>query len=314
MQQVLIGSNLVWALNLRGHSDIVLVDRLDKTDKFRNLNHLFFRDIITPEAFLANPGSYSDADVVFHQGAISATTEYDGARVMQHNYEYSRELYNWCKRDGRRFIYASTAATYGDGNHGFTPGRESEAPLNVYGFSKLVFDRFLEQQSFNAQVAGLRYFNVYGPGEGHKERMASVPWHLMRQAENEKKMHLFEGSEEFYRDFVYIDDVIKVNLFLLDHPEISGLFNVGTGQARSFYDLGSILNGLMPEALLELIPFPDDLKGRYQKYTCADLSSLYAGGYENSWTALEDGLKDYHHHFVNYGGYRPAPVVSNMGI
>lgn len=302
-----IGSNLVWALNARGYKDILLVDELDSTSKFRNLNHLYYRDLITPCEFLETLDQHNDADVVFHQGANAETTEHDGAKMMRQNYIYSKRLLAWCQRDNRRLIYASTAATYGDGDHGFTLGRKCEDPLNVYGFSKLAFDRFVEQQALSSQVVGMRYFNVYGPMEGHKGRMASVPWHLMNQAKNEGSMRLFEGSDKFLRDFIHVDDVIKVNLFFLDNPQVSGLFNVGTGNARSFADMGKILNALIPSAMLETIPFPEDLQGRYQEYTCADLSSLYDAGYKGDWVSMEDGLADYYHHFVTHAGYRPAP-------
>ena len=305
-----IGSNLVWALNARGYKDILLVDELDSSSKFRNLNHLYYTDILTPEDFLVNIEQYNHAEVVFHQGANADTTDHNGARMMRQNYEYSKKLFEWCQRDNRRFIYASTAATYGNGDNGFSPERQNEEPLNVYGFSKLAFDRFVEHQSCHAQVAGMRYFNVYGPMEAHKGRMASVPWHLMNQAKSEGTMRLFDGSEKFRRDFIHVDDIIRVNLFLMDNANVSGLFNVGTGNARSFEDMGNILSALMPSSSLETIPFPEDLKGRYQEYTCADLSSLYEAGYKSDWITLEGGLADYYHHFVHHLGYRPAPLES----
>ncbi len=304
-----IGSNLVWTLNARGYKNIVIVDELDSSNKFRNLNHLFFEDLLTPEQFIQNLDDYKNAEVVFHQGANATTTEYDGAKMMRQNFEYSKALFTWCQQRQRRFIYASTAATYGDGDNGFVPGRHCEDPLNVYGFSKLIFDRYVEQKEKTSQVAGMRYFNVYGPMEGHKGRMASVPWHLMKQAKHEGKMRLFEGSEHFLRDFVHVDDVVKVNIFLMDNPDISGLFNVGTGCVRSFTDMGNILNQLIPSAQLKIIPFPEDLNGRYQKYTCADLTMLEKTGFKNKWITLEQGLTDYHHHFEKYQGYRPAPKL-----
>ncbi|MCY4330630.1 MAG: ADP-glyceromanno-heptose 6-epimerase [Endozoicomonadaceae bacterium] len=301
-----IGSNLVWALNRQGLTDIVLVDQMDSTDKFKNLHHLHFRNLITPDDFLISLDSYNSATIVFHQGAITDTTLSDGARMMQQNYDYSKQLLSWCQRDHRRFIYASSAAVYGDGNNGFAIERQSENPLNIYGFSKLMFDRYMEQQLSHAQIVGLRYFNVYGPQEKHKGRMASVPWHLMNQARNSSTMRLFEGSEHFKRDFVHVDDVIKVNLFFMDNPHLSGLFNIGTGEARTFADIGEILLKLMPFSSLQTIPFPKDLKGRYQKSTCADLSLLYAAGYHEPWISPEDGIADYHHYFINLGGYRPV--------
>jgi len=302
-----IGSNLVWELNRQGYRDIVLVDEFDSSNKFRNLNRLYYQEIMTPEQFLNNLDDYGDAEVVFHQGANADTTEHDGAKMMRQNYDYSKVLYKWSQRIGCRFIYASTAATYGDGVNGFTPERANEDPLNIYGFSKLAFDRYVEQQTPNAQVVGMRYFNVYGPMEGHKGRMASVPWHLMNQAKKEGRMRIFEGSSQFLRDFIHVDDVIKVNLFFFNNPHVSGLFNVGTGKTRSFEEMGNILTSLIPSANLETIPFPEDLKGRYQEYTCAELTSLIQAGFENNWISLEEGLADYYQHFVSYAGYRPSP-------
>ena len=299
-----IGSNLVWALNKQGIKDILLVDELDSSTKFKNLIPLYFRDLITPEDFAANIDTYKTADVIFHQGANADTTEHDGAKMMQQNYSYSKLLANWCLNNNVRLIYASSAATYGNDTEDFLPDRKNEHPLNVYGYSKLIFDRFVEQQQFNSQIVGLRYFNVYGPNECHKERMASVPWHLMNQAKNNGLMKLFEGSENFLRDFVYIDDVIKANLFFMDNSHLSGTFNIGTSKPRSFLDLGQILQNKMVNVKLQTIKFPDDLKGRYQQYTCANIKDLLNVGFSHKWTSLEDGLADYYNYFRKFQGYR----------
>ena len=311
-----IGANIVKALNDRGERDIVAVDNLSRADKVRNLADLDIADFLDKDEFIGmvRGGLEGRFDAVLHQGACSDTMETDGRYMMANNYEYSKSLLDWCQEAAIPFIYASSASVYGGGRV-FTEAREHEAPLNVYGYSKFLFDQVVRRRlgTRASQVAGFRYFNVYGPREAHKGRMASVAFHFFNQYLAEGRVRLFEGTDgygpgEQVRDFVSVEDVIRVNLFFLDHPEISGIFNVGTGRAESFNSvaratINAIRRGRGEKALsleelrgqgaIEYIAFPQQLVGKYQSYTQADMGALRRAGYDAPFLGVEEGVGRY---------------------
>ena len=315
-----IGSNLVKGLNARGIDDIIAVDDLTQGDKFRNLADLKIADYVDAADFYSQfaQGGFGKVDAVFHEGACSDTMELDGKYMMDNNYRLSCDLFLACRTRNTRLLYASSAATYG-GSDNFSESPEHEKPLNVYGYSKLLFDqrmrRELGAQFENAQtqVAGFRYFNVYGPREQHKGRMASVAFHQFNQFQTEGKVKLF-GNYGGYaaggqmRDFVFIDDVVAVNLWFFDHPEKSGIFNLGTGRAQPFNDVAlAVVNTLrkaqnadplsLEEAvrggMINYINFPEALIGKYQSYTQADLSALRAAGCQHGFADVQTGVAAY---------------------
>ncbi len=298
-----IGSNIVKGLNARGYTDILIVDDLTDGHKFKNIADLDFLDYIDKDDFLNHIVEDIEfpefIDAVFHQGACSMTTEWNGKFMMHNNYDYSKELLHYCLERRIQFIYASSAATYGN-NTNFAELPENEQPINVYGYSKLLFDRhvrrlFLEVQS---QIVGLRYFNVYGPREQHKGSMASVAFHLNEQVQNSGKVKLFSGCDgyadgEQQRDFIYVSDVVDVNLWFLDNPEISGIFNCGTGQSEPFNNVANAVLEWHQQGKLEYIPFPEKLKGHYQSFTQADLDNLRNAGYQAKFKTVAQGTKEY---------------------
>jgi ADP-L-glycero-D-manno-heptose 6-epimerase len=312
-----IGSNLVKALNERGEKNIVAVDNLARADKFKNLVDCEIADYLDKKDFLhkLQQGFFDGlVTAILHQGACSDTMEADGRYMMDNNYQYSLELLNYCQNEEIPFLYASSASVYGGGGV-FKEAREFESPLNVYAYSKFLFDQIVRRRwhKRSAQIIGLRYFNVYGPREAHKGRMASVAYHFFNQYRAEGKVKLFEGCDGYanggqLRDFVSVDDVVKVNLHFLDHPELSGIFNLGTGQAQSFNDVAvATINTLraaagQPDMTLEemvsagaiqYIPFPDALKGKYQSYTQADIGALRGSGYAEPFLTVEQGTARY---------------------
>ncbi len=312
-----IGSNLVKALNERGVTDIIAVDDMRQGDKFVNLSDCDIADYLDKDEFLEKieEGSFDGGvNAILHQGACSDTTESDGRLMMRSNYEYSRELLDYCIRDEVHLVYASTAALYGAGRE-FREARECESPINVYGYSKFLFDQLVRRrfEERTAQIAGLRYFNVYGEREQHKGRMASVVYHFFNQYRGAGHVRLFSGSGgygdgEQRRDFVSVEDCVNVNLFFLDHPGKSGLFNVGTGAAQSFNDVAVAtvntsrkargeapltLAAMRERGVIQYIAFPEDLKGRYQSYTQADISALRSSGYETPFLTVEQGVPRY---------------------
>jgi ADP-L-glycero-D-manno-heptose 6-epimerase len=305
-----IGSNLVRGLNRRGIDDILVVDDLQVGEKHRNLNALRFRDLVDYRDFEEHLADWRTQrlEAVFHQGACSDTTERDGRFMLRVNTEYSKKLLDFSL--GRcPFLYASSASVYGDGSRGFREEEECEEPLNVYAFSKFLFDRHVRVLGPRArtQVVGLRYFNVYGPQENHKGRMASVIHRFHRQVEAGGDLELFEGSEDFRRDFVFVQDAVEMNLFFLDHPEIGGIFNCGTGSAESFRTLAELVASHYPRARVREIPFPADLSGKYQGFTCADLGRLRRAGYEREFTPLADGVAAYVARLKEDDGYYRLP-------
>lgn len=310
-----IGSNLVAALNARGEHNIIAVDNLTRAEKFRNLADLTIADYLDKDEFLPllKAGAFGHVRAVFHEGACSDTMETDGRYMMRNNYRYSVDVLDACAGHGVPLLYASSAATYGAGPR-FIEEPGAEKPLNVYGYSKLLFDQFVRRRlaTSKVQIVGLRYFNVYGPREGHKGRMASVAFHHFNQYAKDRKVKLFgawdgwqAGAQQ--RDFVSVEDVVKVNLFFLDH-NISGIFNLGTGRAQTFNDVATAAvnacrarGTLEPVSLaqmvnsgeVEYVPFPDALKGKYQSFTQADLHQLRAAGYRESFLTVEEGVARY---------------------
>jgi len=301
-----IGSNIIKGLNAEGRSDILVVDDLSDGKKFLNFSNYKIYDYQDYEDFLAQikEGRPFDQPIeaIFHEGACSATTEWNGRYMMRNNYEYSKELLHYCVSKKIPFIYASSAAVYG-AREVFDDKSREQKPLNVYGYSKWQFDQYMLDlmPSIESKVVGLRYFNVYGPYEQHKGSMASVAFHLTNQLRAQNKVKLFEGSGAYapgdqLRDFVYIDDVVKVNLWFLNNPDApSGIYNVGTGQARSFNDIAHSLIHLHGNGEIEYIAFPAGLKAAYQSFTEADISSLRKAGYDEKFTSLEEGLRHYYH-------------------
>jgi ADP-L-glycero-D-manno-heptose 6-epimerase len=303
-----IGSNLVKTLNAMGRRDIWVVDDLSDGHKFVNLSDLDIADYIDFEDFItmieADQGRHLPAiDVIFHQGACADTTEWDGHYMMRTNYDYSKQLLQFALRENIPFIYASSASVYG-ANSVFREAREYEKPLNVYAYSKWLFDQYVRHllPTLSSKVIGLRYFNVYGPRETHKGKMASVAYHLMQQLCEHDQVKLFKGSDgyadgEQRRDFVYVDDVVNVNLWAWQEAKQSGVFNVGSGQSRSFNDVARALIKAHGHGRIEYIDMPEHLAKAYQSFTQADLSALRSAGYQAEFTSLETGLLSYYQSF-----------------
>jgi ADP-L-glycero-D-manno-heptose 6-epimerase len=314
----MIGSNLVHGLNAIGIDDVIAVDDLTDGAKYRNLLGAKLSDYFDKRDFYPRfaAAQFGRVDAVLHQGACSDTMEHDGRFMLEQNYRCSKDLLDACQAQGVRLLYASSAATYG-GSASFREEPQFEQPLNVYGYSKLLFDNVVRRMlaSATAQVAGFRYFNVYGPREQHKGRMASVAFHQFHQFREGGKVKLF-GEYGGYaagmqsRDFVFVDDVVAVNLWFLQHPEASGIFNLGTGRAQPFNDVAlacvnasRALRGetalplptLVEHGLVEYVPFPDALVGKYQCFTQADLARLRAVGCDHAFTDVAEGVKRYVH-------------------
>ncbi len=311
-----IGSNIVRALNARGYSDIIAVDNLTQADKFRNLVELQLTDYVDKTAFYEAfaRGRYGHVDAVFHEGACSDTMQHDGRYMMDNNFAASRTLLDACLAQGTRLLYASSAAVYGASTR-FREAPDCERPLNVYGYSKLLFDQVVRRQLPHArsQIAGFRYFNVYGPGEAHKARMASVALHHYQQFRKQGWVELFGAyggyaAGEQRRDFIHVDDLVAVKLWFFDHPYSSGVFNLGSGRAQAFNDVArSVINTLrsagghgplplqqlVDERLLRYVDFPAALAGKYQCHTEAELDALRAAGCDHVFKDVERGVAAY---------------------
>ncbi|WP_374497942.1 ADP-glyceromanno-heptose 6-epimerase [Vogesella indigofera] len=313
-----IGSNIVKALNARGETDIIAVDNLTRGDKFVNLVDCEISDYLDKQDFISLIGSGDfDGEIraILHQGACSDTMNHDGKYMMENNYQYTLELFEFCQAEEIPFLYASSAATYGKGSV-FKEERQHEGPLNVYGYSKFLFDQVLRRrmkEGLTAQVAGFRYFNVYGPQEQHKGRMASVAFHNFNQYRESGKVKLFGGYDGWdngsqSRDFVSVEDVVNVNLFFLDNPDKNGIFNLGSGRAQPFNDVAVAtvnacrrhegkpaltLAELVQQGILEYIEFPEALKGKYQSFTQADIGKLREAGYDAPMLTVEQGVDRY---------------------
>ena len=313
-----IGCNIVKALNQRGITDIIAVDNLTSGDKFRNLVDCEIAHYLDKHDFLnlLLEGEYEgEISAILHQGACSDTMNHDGKYMMDNNYQYTLALFDYCQHEEIQFLFASSAATYGKGTI-FKEERQYEGPLNVYGYSKFLFDQVLRQrmqEGLSAQAVGFRYFNVYGPQEQHKGRMASVAFHNFNQYREHGKVKLF-GSNDGWgngmqsRDFVSVEDVVKVNLYFLDNPGKSGIFNLGSGRAQPFNDVAvSTVNAcrrhegkpalsldeLVAQGIIEYIDFPDALKGKYQSFTQADIGKLRDAGYTAPMLTVEQGVDRY---------------------
>jgi ADP-L-glycero-D-manno-heptose 6-epimerase len=297
-----IGSNIVKALNNKGIKDILVVDDLTDGRKFKNLIDCDIADYLDQEVFLGmiiEDNLDQPIEAIFHLGACSTTTEWDGRYMMYNNYEYSKILLHYCLLKQIPFLYASSAATYGAGKT-FKEERQYEKPLNVYGYSKFLFDEYVRRilPKAKSQIVGLRYFNVYGPREFHKESMASVAYHFNEQIKRNSVAKLFQGCDgyadgEQLRDFIYVGDAVAVNLWFLDHPDKSGIFNLGTGRAQTFNDVAHAVINWHGKGKIEYIPFPPELKATYQSYTQADLAKLRAIGCEIKFKSVEEGVKEY---------------------
>jgi ADP-L-glycero-D-manno-heptose 6-epimerase len=295
-----IGANLIKALNDRGEADILVVDDLTDGRKFGNLVDCTFADYLDREDFrdrIREGEDFGPVEAIFHQGACTDTVEQDGRYMLDTNYETSKEILAWCQARNVPLVYASSAAVYGAAND-FREGGNGERPLNVYGWSKLLFDQWLRRRwsGLTAPVVGLRYFNVYGPREAHKGRMASVVHHFSRQIWESGKVRLFAGSHgyadgEHRRDFVFVDDVVKANLWAANGAGRSGIYNIGTGASRSFNDVARAVIDWYGRGTIEYFPMPDDLGPAYQAFTEASLDQLRAAGYANAFASIEDGVR-----------------------
>jgi ADP-L-glycero-D-manno-heptose 6-epimerase len=298
-----IGSNLVRALNAQGRADMLVVDDLRSGSKFANLRHCRIGGYLDKDEFRVlirrRDPALRGVEAVLHQGACTDTMERDEGFLLDNNFRYSTDLLDWCTAQRVPFVYASSAAVYGTGTR-FTEDPACEHPVNPYGRSKLAFDQYVRaaRAGFTAPVVGLRYFNVYGPGESHKERMASIVFHLNRQALRDGTLRLFRGSGGFsdggqQRDFVHVDDVVAVNLWCLQRGRASGIYNVGTGVARSFNDVAAEVIRWHGRGRIEYIDFPAGLADGYQSYTRCDQTALRGLGYAAEFACLEDGVRRY---------------------
>ncbi len=296
-----IGSNIVEQLNKRGINDILVVDNLENGKKFLNISDLEISDYRDKRDFIGDikeRRELGNVECVFHMGACSSTTEWDGRFMMDNNYEYTKHLFHYCAEKQIPFLYASSAAVYG-GSSVFKEKKEFEAPLNVYGYSKLLFDNYIRKLDLKSQVVGFRFFNVYGPREQHKGTMSSVAFHHHNQLiDGSPTVKLF-GSYDGYsageqkRDFIYVKDAVDVLLWFMDHPDKSGIFNLGTGRAQSFNDVGNAVIRYHQTGTIEYIDFPDHLKNAYQSFTEADISALREAGYTEPFKDVDAGVSDY---------------------
>lgn len=306
----LIGSAIVWQLNRLGYHRILIADRMDRTEKWRNLVPLRFEDYIDAGDLLDriqfSPDLLSDTDAVFHLGACSATTETDSDFLMRNNFEYTKVLAEWAVSSGVRFVYASSAATYGKREDDFREDLPLDGlrPLNMYGYSKHLFDQYAEQSGLLQHIVGLKYFNVFGPNEDHKGEMRSVVHKAFHQIRDAGKLELFQSHRPDFehgcqqRDFLYVKDAVKMTVHLAERKEANGLFNLGSGVAHTWLDLGNaIFSALGLESNISFIPMPEHLRGKYQYRTCATINKLRATGYTDALTPLADAVRDY---VVNY--------------
>jgi ADP-L-glycero-D-manno-heptose 6-epimerase len=302
-----IGSAIVWALNKKGAKDIIIVDENDLPDeKKKNLEALTFKDYIEKNEFLKKiqEDSFGDSiQAIVHLGACSDTTQTDEAYLMSNNYEYTKTLCEYSMKRNIRFVYASSAATYGGGSGGYSDSEQlidSLKPLNLYGESKQVFDKWAQDNNLLGKIVGLKYFNVFGPNEYHKKDMRSVVLKGFDQIKDTDKIQLFKSYKDEYkdgeqkRDFLYVKDAVKMTLFFLDNPGTNGIFNIGSGVARTWNELANaIFLALDKQPSIEYIDMPENLKAKYQYFTQADITKLRSAGYNEPITSLKDAAKDY---------------------
>lgn len=313
-----IGSNIVKGLNQRGRNDILVVGDLSDGKKFQNLVDCDIADYMDKDDFLnriTTGKRLGKIDAVFHQGACSSTTEWDGRFMLQNNYDYSKAVLHYCMKRKIPFLYASSAAVYGGGQV-FREDPSYEAPLNVYGYSKLLFDQYVRRQLPKAKspIVGFRYFNVYGPREQHKGSMVSVAYQLHHQLLEQGKVKLFAGCDgygdgEQSRDFIYVSDVVDVNLWFLDHPQHSGIFNVGTGASQPFNAIAQAVIDWHGKGKTEYIPFPEHLKGCYQSFTQGDIARLRSAGYTKPFKNVAQGVKLYLD-WLSKGAHPPRKITA----
>jgi ADP-L-glycero-D-manno-heptose 6-epimerase len=310
-----IGSAMLWELNRNGEENIIVVDDLGSTttNKWRNLSGLRFADFIQKDLFpdLLDRGAIEGISAIIHMGANSSTTETDADHLLVNNFGYSKKLASYCVAHDVRLIYASSAATYGDGSNGYSDditGVDTLRPLNMYGYSKQMFDRWALKNGILNHAAGLKFFNVYGPNEYHKDDMSSVVFKAFHQIHEKGSVRLFQSHRPDYRDgeqlrdFVYVRDCTRIMMWLLENPEATGLFNVGTGKARSFLDLATAtFSALDLQPVIDFMPMPETLRDKYQYYTCADMDRLRSAGYNEAFTSLEEGIKEYVQHYLADG-------------
>ncbi len=311
-----IGSCIVRELNNMGYEDIIIVDNIQKTEKWKNMRNKRYIEYISRNDFLDRlPEFAGKVSHVIHMGACSATTELDFDFLYKNNFEYTKTLWKFCTENQCSFIYASSAATYGAGEFGFDDKMDIKKllPLNGYGYSKQLFDLWVEKQSLAPrQHVGFKFFNVYGPNEYYKGSMASVIFHSFNKILETGQMGIFKSYKEGYedgkqlRDFVYVKDLCKVVHFMIDHPEVSGLFNLGTGTARSFYDLvAATFDAMGVKRNITFVEMPESLRPKYQYFTQAKMDKLREAGYKEDFYSLEEGAKDYvqnylMHNILNY--------------
>jgi ADP-L-glycero-D-manno-heptose 6-epimerase len=302
-----IGSNLIRKLNAEGQNNIIAVDDLKDGWKIHNLTGSKIKDFYQKDEFLSiiekNGTLFKEASVVYHLGACSSTTEWDGEYLHYNNYRYSQKLFDFSNKNKIKFIYASSASVYGLGHHGFLEIPECEKPINAYAYSKWLFDNYLRREiNIKTIYAGFRFFNVYGPGEFHKGKMASVVKHFYDSARDKKTISLFGASPgyaegEHKRDFIHVDDCVDVLLWAAKNIKQSDILNLGTGQARTFNDLAKVFTNYYDDKNininLEYIPFPEHLKKAYQNFTCADISRLRKHGYLDDFMKIEQGIPKY---------------------
>ncbi|MBK6913927.1 MAG: ADP-glyceromanno-heptose 6-epimerase [Ignavibacteriales bacterium] len=311
-----IGSAIVWRLNTLGNDSIILVDELGTTDKWKNLIGLKFQEFIHKDDFISSVIEDSvdfPIEAIIHMGANSSTTEKDADHLMSNNYLYTQELAKYCLSRNIRLIYASSAATYGDGSLGFVDDEsklETLRPLNMYGYSKQLFDLWAKKNKVLDKIAGLKFFNVYGPNEYHKGDMRSVVHKAFEQVRDIGKVKLFKSLHPNYkdgeqmRDFVYVKDAVEMTIYFLEHPEKNGIFNVGAGNARTWNDLVTALFNAVGKAVnIEYIDLPENLREKYQYFTEANLSKIRSAGYSESTITLEDGVSDYVKNYLLKGLY-----------
>ena len=298
-----IGSNLIKGLNEIGYKDIIAVDDQDDPELKDNIAHCDIQDFLNIDEFINlirnNEIDGTKIRAIFHQGACSNTMEWDADFLYKNNLLYSKELLNFSQKTQTPLIYASSASVYGAGKI-FEESIENEDPINLYAYSKFKFDQLVRQELIKSetQIVGLRYFNVYGPQEQHKGTMASVAFHLHNQLKENEEIKLFEGSEgyddgEQRRDFIYVEDVVKVNLWFLENQKVSGIFNVGTGKSQTFNEVADSVINWNKRGKINYIPFPERLKGTYQSYTQADISKLRKAGYKDEFLNVQEGVKKY---------------------
>jgi len=311
-----IGSAIVAALNKRNITDILVVDELACDEKWKNLRNLSFTDYVEKDDFLemvAEERIAPPVEAILHLGACASTTETDASYLIKNNYEYSKLLAQWATDADIRFIYASSAATYGDGSAGFSDDEEQIdklRPMNMYGYSKQLFDLWVRRTGLLKKIVGLKYFNVFGPNEYHKGDMRSFVIKAFEQINAKGKVGLFKSHNpkyadgEYVRDFIYVKDAVDMTLFFLDNPQIGGLFNIGTGKARTWNDMvKAVFAAMGKNANIEYIEMPDSIRNQYQYFTQAEMAKLCQAGYDKETTALEDAIKDYVQNYLQKNGY-----------